>query len=159
MNSTKEKQAVCSKDLCLLIVEDEEIVARMLVRTLKKYWRTISVARSSTEGLNMIAHNEYDVVLTDLDCPMEGEGIRIVQGAGLPVVVHTGNSSAVLPNGVCVLKKPVDTMVLIHTLMAEMAKWKSRHPSLTIHGPLSDAGAVMPDGVVRTIIETHVTDK
>jgi DNA-binding NtrC family response regulator len=136
MNSTKEKQAVCSKDLCLLIVEDEEIVARMLVRTLKKYWRTISVARSSTEGLNMIAHNEYDVVLTDLDCPMEGEGIRIVQGAGLPVVVHTGNSSAVLPNGVCVLKKPVDTMVLTHTLMAE---WKARHPSLASSVPSSDA--------------------
>jgi DNA-binding NtrC family response regulator len=118
MNSTKE-QAVCSKDLRLLIVEDEEIVVRMLIRSLKKHWRTISVARSSTEGLNMIAHNEYDVVLTDLDCPMEGEGIRIVQGSGLPVVVQTGNSSAVLPNDVCVLRKPVDTMVLIHTLMAE----------------------------------------
>jgi DNA-binding NtrC family response regulator len=93
----QKKQAVCSKDLHLLIVEDEEIVLRMLVRSLKAYWKTISVARSSTEGLDMIAHNKYDVVLTDLDCPMEGEGIRIVQGSGLPVVVQTGNSSAVFP--------------------------------------------------------------
>jgi DNA-binding NtrC family response regulator len=125
MNCTKGKQAVCSKDLRLLIIEDEEIVLRMLVRSLKAYWKTISVARSSTEGLDMIAHNEYDVVLTDLDCPMEGEGIRIVQGSGLPVVVQTGNSSAILPAGVRVLQKPVDRTVLTYALMTE---WEAKHP-------------------------------
>lgn len=98
-----------SHDLDLLIIEDDEQVARMAKRALKRSWKNIYVAHSCEEGLELLDTISLDVILSDWDCPNEGDGARIVQNAHLPVVIYTGNEHVKnICKAVTVLSKPTD---------------------------------------------------
>lgn len=95
-----------TQKLNLLIIEDENCVTRTLQRTLKKYWKNIDFADNSALGLSKLDTEEYDVVLTDWDCPEENSGLLIIQNSSVPTVVFTGNSSVSnMDLGVQVLNK------------------------------------------------------
>lgn len=95
-----------TKKLNLLVVEDDFFTAKVVVRMLGKLWRKITVACSCDSGLEELSKGDHDVVLTDWDCPIQGDGIRIVEATDLPVVVHTGDIRANVPAGIRVLHKP-----------------------------------------------------
>jgi DNA-binding response OmpR family regulator len=99
----------------LLIVEDNTLVARMLKRVLSKEFN-IRLAYSVEQGLRSLLEYNFDVVLTDWDCPDYGNGIEIVKAADIPVVVHTGNSDVFIP-GVKVLSKPCSPKVICQELL------------------------------------------
>jgi DNA-binding response OmpR family regulator len=107
----------------LLIVEDNDLIARMLKRTLSKEF-DIRVAYSVEEGLEELKQNDFDIVLTDWDCPDSGNGIEIVKAANVPVVVHTGNSDVFVP-GVKVLFKPCSPKVICQELLTVLKERKN----------------------------------
>jgi DNA-binding NtrC family response regulator len=112
-----------SKELNLLVVEDDPQMARMLKRILDKYWKNVTVAESAGHGIAFLAGGVYDVVLTDWDCPNPGDGLRVINSTTLPVVIHTGNK--VVCGVVCVLQKPADITVINDALMSA---WRNKHP-------------------------------
>jgi DNA-binding response OmpR family regulator len=99
----------------LLVVEDNALIARMLKRTLSKEFN-IRVACSVEEGLEELKQNNIDIVLTDWDCPVSGNGIEIVKATETPVVIHTGNPDVFVP-GVKVLFKPCSPKVICQELL------------------------------------------
>lgn len=107
---------VNSKELNLLVVDDEQSVARMIERTQRKLWKSVVLAYSDDEGIEAIKRGGIDVVLSDWACPLEGGGLRVAQASDLPVVIQTGTAGVTCP-GVQVLYKPVDTPDLYDALM------------------------------------------
>jgi DNA-binding response OmpR family regulator len=99
----------------LLIVEDNALIARMLKRTLSKDFN-VRVAYSVEEGLRLLLEYNFDIVLTDWDCPTPGNGIKIVNAVDIPVVIHTGNPDVFVP-GVKVLFKPCSPKVICQELL------------------------------------------
>ncbi len=82
------------KELRLLVVEDNEMVSRMLQRVLPRYWKVVVMVKTADEGINELSNRKYDIVLTDWDCPVKGDGKKVVSKCNslrIPVVVHTGN--------------------------------------------------------------------
>jgi CheY-like chemotaxis protein len=101
-------EKVDSRELNLLVVDDEEAIGRLLKRVLGRRWKSVTVAHSASEGVEVLKSGEYDVVLTDWDCPQQGNGYLVVQSTDLPIVIQTGSFGVTCP-GVRVLSKPVDT--------------------------------------------------
>jgi len=120
-----DETKVNSAELNLLVVDDEECVARMLKRTLRRKWKSVTLAFSADEGVEAIKSGGFDAVLTDWDCPSEGSGYRVVQSTDLPVVVQTGTIGVTCP-GVQVLSKPVDTEDICKALMEACAKGRTK---------------------------------
>jgi DNA-binding NtrC family response regulator len=96
-----------TNEMNLLIIEDEEQVERMIVRCLRRNWKSITVATSTDAGISEINTGKYDIVLSDLDCPKKDSGYRVVEMSPIPVVLHTGDSKAYYP-GVQIVYKPAD---------------------------------------------------
>jgi DNA-binding NtrC family response regulator len=96
-----------TNEMNLLVIEDEEQVARMIVRCLRRKWKSITVATSTDAGISEIKTGKYDIVLSDLDCPTKDSGYRVVEMSPIPVVLHTGDSKAHYP-GAQIVYKPAD---------------------------------------------------
>lgn len=112
----------------LLIVEDDTEVARMLKRVLSKKYDSICIAYTADDGVKEINNpdSNYDVVITDWDCPGDGDGIRVVTACGLkqiPVLVHTGNAM-VRSKDFEIIYKPADMNVIIDALAELVQKDK-----------------------------------
>jgi DNA-binding NtrC family response regulator len=115
------------KSLNLLIIDDDIEVSRMLSRALKRYWNTIEVRHNANDGLKAIESGNFDIVLTDWDCPNENDGMKIIQESNIPVVVHTGNSTVKnhlsdILSDIPVIEKPSDILEINRTLEDT---WKS----------------------------------
>lgn len=109
-----------TNDMRLLIVEDEEQVARSLKRILAKHWKIIDVAPNAFEGVQIVEN--YDVVLTDWDCPGKGDGEFIVEtacGHKIPCVIHTANT---MKSKVSVVNKPCDAEEIMAALESAVKK-------------------------------------
>lgn len=120
VESSVEEIKAIGKGLALLIVEDDEVVSRMLVRVLKASFKSVTVALSCDAGLSEMKTKKYDVILSDWDCPKAGDGIRIIgfaKSLSTPVVVCTGNSTAEVPPGVIVIHKPADISEIRNALV------------------------------------------
>jgi DNA-binding NtrC family response regulator len=102
--------------LNLLVVDDEEQVGRVVARCLRKQWHRITVVRTVEDGMRELGTGEYDVVLSDLDCPGINSGLAVVHGSRIPVVVYTGREGA-SADGAPVFYKPVDMELLSDELL------------------------------------------
>jgi CheY-like chemotaxis protein len=104
--------------VCILIVEDERVVALDLARRLRQLGYTIAgLASSGTEAITPALTHHPDLVLMDLRLPGEVDGLEAAQflrtHLNLPVLVVSGATDAttlvrarqVSPTGV--LAKPV----------------------------------------------------
>lgn len=107
-----------TNDLRLLIIEDDESVARMEQRCLSRHWKSITIVPDAQSGIDEISSGNHDVVLTDWDCP-NGGGERIIRDSTIPVVVYTGSSEAQLNPNLNVLGKPSDTKTICDSLLTE----------------------------------------
>lgn len=112
-------------DLNLLVVDDEHRIARMAKRSLGKKWKSVTLAYSADEGIEALKSGEFDVVLTDWDCPGEGSGYLVIQSTDLPAVVQTGTKGVTCP-GVRVLNKPVSADVIYEALVEAYSKRRTR---------------------------------
>lgn len=109
-----------TNDMKLLIVEDEEQVARSLKRVLAKHWNVVDIVNSAFEGIQIIEN--YDIILTDWDCPGKGEGEFIVETAfehKIPCVVHTANT---VKSNAIVINKPCDADEIMAALKSAVKK-------------------------------------
>jgi CheY-like chemotaxis protein len=127
---------------CILIVEDERVVALDLARRLRQLGYTIAgLAASGTEAITQALTHHPDLVLMDLRLPGAVDGLEAAQflrtHLNLPVLVVSGVTDAptlvrahqVSPTGV--LAKPVED----HDLQSALQKVLSREPAaLPPHG-------------------------
>lgn len=120
-----DEAEVNSMELNLLVVDDEEAIGRLLKRVLGRKWKSVTVAYSADEGIEVLRNGEFDVVLTDWDCPHQGSGSLVIQSTNLPVVIQTG-STGVTYQGVRVLEKPADTAVIYDALMEAYIKGRTK---------------------------------
>ncbi len=73
----------------LLLIEDDERLASMLVAYLGRNGFEVTVERTGTEGLERLSHGPFDIVLLDLMLP-DADGLSIfrrMRASGVPVPV------------------------------------------------------------------------
>ncbi|GIV20800.1 MAG: two-component system response regulator [Armatimonadota bacterium] len=82
---------------CILVVDDEPLVAEAIGRTLRSYGYTVCSAHSGQEALHILAQQPVNLCLSDLHIPGIG-GKTLVrqmrqQYPDIPVVIMTGDDS------------------------------------------------------------------
>jgi CheY-like chemotaxis protein len=115
-----------ARSLRVLVVEDEEGIRRFLAMGLTQLGHQVRLAADGTAGLEALAQERFDVVLTDLGLPgVSGEEVaRAVaeQCPGTPVLVMTGwgdqlkAKGQTLPGVAQVLSKPFQLQTLADAL-------------------------------------------
>lgn len=81
----------------ILVAEDEEITLKHLVNILKREGYDVSGAKNGREALDELAHNYYDVLITDIKMP-EMDGIELLERSkeinpDIEVLIITGFGS------------------------------------------------------------------
>ncbi|MGH8017720.1 MAG: sigma-54-dependent transcriptional regulator [Opitutaceae bacterium] len=82
----------------LLLIEDDRSLAESLAKALRSEGHEVDHARAGDAGLERVAAEDYDVVLTDMRLPGAG-GLEVVrrineQHKGLPVILLTAHGTA-----------------------------------------------------------------
>jgi two-component system, sensor histidine kinase and response regulator len=98
--TAKAKTDLSTRPLRVLIVEDNAVNQRVVVRLLEKYGHSIALANHGGEALAVLAEERFDLVLMDVQMPvMDGfEATRIIRereaGTGwqTPVVAMTAHA-------------------------------------------------------------------
>ena len=91
----------------LLVIEDDEFVASGIQRSLANHWESVTLASSSDKGIELLREGNYDIVLSDWDCPDSAGGHRVARATNLPVVILTGRMSVNCPEAIAVVDKPI----------------------------------------------------
>lgn len=63
----------------VLIADDEELLRTSVRMILELYGYDVSVAVNATEAIEKIAHEPFDILLSDLRMPRPGDGFRVVE--------------------------------------------------------------------------------
>lgn len=140
-----------TKPKCL-IVEDDEDCRWIVMRSLMKLEFDCEVAKDGVQALQILAHDECHVVVTDLKMPNKhgfSLAAEIKQGSNPPaVVVYTGVEEPKLVtqlyalgvDDVCI--KPISPDVLAAKIKAVYLRWlESRRGAGKAEGPELQAGA------------------
>ena len=82
---------------CVLIVEDEEILAKNIRRTLEKVGHSVSVAATCADGERMFGELRPDLMLLDLRLP-DGSGLDLLarlkgRDAACPILMMTAHAT------------------------------------------------------------------
>ena len=82
----------------ILLVEDDKLERMNLTLVLGREGFDLDVAANATEAYALLAHEHYELVLTDIGLP-DGSGLEILQAAkradaGTKVVLVTGSQSS-----------------------------------------------------------------
>lgn len=123
----KQTEALPAKSLRLLLVEDHEQTARIVMRLLKSAGHEVQVADSVTKACRLADSQEFDLVISDIGLP-DGTGLEImrhlstrcstpgiaVSGYGQPEDILRSLQAGFASH----LVKPVDGQVLLETLQA-----------------------------------------
>jgi CheY-like chemotaxis protein len=109
----------------ILIVEDEAIIRRNFCHVLRAEGYDVEEARSGIEALDLLAHEQFDLVISDWLMPQVG-GLEVAsrvrsRSPQTPVILLTAyplseSETAALPGVVEILMKPIDLDVLISTV-------------------------------------------
>ena len=94
----------------VLVVEDDDGVARFLVRVLEALDQHVQLARTFAAAMEALAQGPPDILLCDMVLP-GGSGVDIIADAQrrypqLPIVMMTGYAPRGVPEGVPLLTKP-----------------------------------------------------
>jgi PAS domain S-box-containing protein len=109
------------RSLSILAIDDEPLIGKLIETTLVRHGYRVQVAEDGQTGLDLLAHESFDLVITDLGMPhMDGFEVarRIKQRTpSLPVVLLTGWAESSLPlEDVAVdavLQKPIGVRSLV----------------------------------------------
>jgi len=85
----------------ILLVEDDKLERMNLTLVLGREGFDLDVAANAAEAYALLAHEHYELVLTDIGLP-DGSGLEILQAAkradaGTKVVLVTGSQSSMTP--------------------------------------------------------------
>ena len=78
----------------ILVVEDEELVRRMMLAALKQRGHQVEVCPDGEAGLRKLREQPFDVLITDYRMPkMTGlELIQATAGLGVPTILMSSNT-------------------------------------------------------------------
>ncbi len=124
----------------VLVVEDDPVQRWLMEALISRYLPTCSLrsAADGFEGLMQIGEHAPEVLVTDLSMPgldgfrMLGSLYRSHMTRSMQIIVVTALSDEEirehggLPEGVAVMKKPVNSAELTHLLQAFMSVWAAR---------------------------------
>ena len=126
----KEESSVPTRAGTILVVDDEEILARLLVEALSSKGHRVDAVLTGEEALDRIRRRSYDIIISDLKMPgMDGrqlfEAVKAMNPAlANRMIVSTGDvanpqtQAFVAASGICVIAKPFDLQD-IHRLVGE----------------------------------------
>ncbi len=116
----------------LLIIDNDEMLVRVLERRLAPLGFVCDTANCGRQGLASFDPARHELVITDLNMP-SGDGIELARAirakSDVPIVVVTGYREAfrtrvrAIP-GVTVIEKPFDLNDLVDLVDAEVAMWR-----------------------------------
>jgi two-component system, OmpR family, response regulator len=94
--------------LTILVVDDDPVTRALLSTRLTKAEYEVETAENGVEAIQMIAHQFYDVILTDLMMPGGVDGIGVLESAKessfkTEVILITGHGS--IDNAIVAMKK------------------------------------------------------
>jgi EAL domain-containing protein (putative c-di-GMP-specific phosphodiesterase class I) len=153
----------------VLVVDDEELLVRALVRTLSAAGYEVSTAVDGRRAAELIADTAFDVVVSDIDMPRMN-GIQLLQTVrqrdlDVPVVLMTGNPDlktavqAVAHGALQYLIKPVDMEELGKVIrravrLNRMAKLKREALGLVSEGGLGVADRLALEASFERVLDT-----
>ena len=114
----------------ILLVDDDPGVRRMLVRVLEEEAYLVVPAVTGREALQRLAAKDIDLVLLDLNLPLENGWETFQQmnsdNPYLPVIIITARSNQLFPalaSGVgALMEKPLDLAKLLRTIEQLLAE-------------------------------------
>jgi CheY-like chemotaxis protein len=121
-----EKILALTKNLSVLIVEDELALRESFQFLLQNLFAEVDTAEDGQEALNKMDERDYDIVLTDLSMPrMSGlrlvDTIRTKSQSQIVVAISAHDdeefSDALAPYNVKLLTKPLEMDKLFETLV------------------------------------------
>lgn len=121
-----EKILALTKNLSVLIVEDELALRESFQFLLQNLFAEVDTAEDGQEALNKMDERDYDIVLTDLSMPrMSGlrlvDTIRTKSQSQIVVAISAHDdeefSEALAPYNVKLLTKPLEMDELFETLV------------------------------------------
>ena len=121
-----EKILALTKNLSVLIVEDELALRESFQFLLQNLFAEVDTAEDGQEALNKMDERDYDIVLTDLSMPrMSGlrlvDTIRTKSQSQIVVAISAHDdeefSDALAPYNVKLLTKPLEMNKLFETLI------------------------------------------
>jgi DNA-binding response OmpR family regulator len=134
-------------DMRILMVEDDELLARSLARGLRAEGYAVDLAAEGIDGLYLAQENDYDAMILDVMLPaMNGYAVCAklrASGRDLPVLMLTAKDGTLdeaegLDTGADdYLVKPFKYPVLLARLRALIRRGPARLPPVLVHGPLS----------------------
>jgi CheY-like chemotaxis protein len=129
-----------AKDMKVLIVDDDDVLLDLMMRRLQRMGLTADRAENGAEGLNRIAENHYDLVVTDIYMP-KSTGLDLLEAVKkkdpkTQVIAITGGATiemaleALEKGAFAYLTKPFDHLkVFDHTV-----KQALRHRHMMLNG-------------------------
>lgn len=105
------------------MIDDDELVRRLVTAILEREGWSVTSAASGREGIALLHGGAFDLVVTDLSMP-DGDGRGVLAAAAalrppVPVVVVTGDVIAGI-DGARVVAKPFDPVALIEAARSVM---------------------------------------
>jgi len=118
------------RKICILVVDDEHSILKMLKLRLKRSGYVVDIASSGKKAIAMIDGNYYDVILTDIKMPeFSGEQIlrhvKLINSDALSVIGMSGTPWLIEQNDYdAILSKPCTTKELISAINQVLNKKK-----------------------------------
>lgn len=113
-------------ELSILLVDDEPLVLRTFGRVLRRFVRTVHLAKDGLEALQVCESQSVDVVMTDLQMPrLNGLGLlqrlNELDHPATRVLITADNAPNHIPDDFSghILVKPVDLHEVIQFLEAQ----------------------------------------
>jgi DNA-binding NtrC family response regulator len=109
----------------VLIVDDDPSILEIIARVLASPALRVSTARRVTVARDMLAREQFDLILTDARIPGE-TGLQLAETArelGIATIVMTGDPEWVTAHGVCpdfCIAKPFDVKALMTLVSARL---------------------------------------
>jgi DNA-binding response OmpR family regulator len=83
---------------------------------MKTQFKTVKVVESSIRGISEAQKGEFDVILTDWECPEHDGANKVINSVDIPVVIMTGNIARKHPTNK-VIYKPFDIEYVVSSLV------------------------------------------
>ena len=117
----------------ILVVEDHDDFRLLLEVTLQQAGYAVESAASSEDGIRMLAHSSYDLLVVDYSLPGHSGAWLLTQARGIyarhdvPSLMITGDPDAPgIPGDVTVIRKPVDFDQLLPRVRAILANTSTK---------------------------------
>ena len=128
---------------CVLVVDDEETVHRLIIEQLEQYSITVVAAKDGLQALRALHERPFDAVITDLSVPyLDGFDLLCqchLVWPQLPVILMSSSlvdeivQLAILEGAAAYLPKPVNTKKLIDILRKVIVRPVSPSETTRIH--------------------------